>query len=118
MSLQSFLPIPAVAAGDYDTSVASTIGRNEPGIIPFARGEIACGACAGTGLHAHFLAKGCSVCLGTGIALHTVDDPELWVLPPLEPSASWLVVFGWLAMSALSSLFWAGITWAIVAWCT
>jgi hypothetical protein len=61
-------PLQDVAAGDYDTLVVSTIGRNEAGNIPSTRGEIACGACLGTGRHAHGFPKGCSVCCGTGKA--------------------------------------------------
>lgn len=68
MSVQSFLPLPWVAAYGYDTLVVSTARRNEPNNIPSARNEILCGACAGTGRHAHGFPKGCSPCCGTGKA--------------------------------------------------
>ncbi len=41
------------------------------------------------------------------------DPPLLWVLPPLEPAAPWLVRLSWLGVFAFSALSWAGIVWAI-----
>ncbi len=44
-----------------------------------------------------------------------MNDPPLWVLPPLEPSASWLVVFSWIGACAFGLLVYAGIAWGIVS---